>query len=53
MMVFALLMCITTVISVKQDVKKGDSIQRRNEEWHKKINEEYQAKLKAESSSKS
>lgn len=48
MMVLALLMCLTTVIIVKRDVKKGDSIQKRNEEWHRKVNEEHQAKLKAE-----
>lgn len=47
MTVLALIMCFVTVLNAKKAVKQGDSTQKRIEDWHKKVNEEYQAELKA------
>lgn len=47
MMVFVILMCVSTAYYAKGLAKSGDSIQKRREDWHKQIQEEARQKREA------
>ncbi|XP_001602262.1 UPF0389 protein CG9231 [Nasonia vitripennis] len=45
MILFSALACLAAAISGKRAAKSGDSIQKRNLEWHKKNKEEYDTQM--------
>lgn len=47
MIAFTILGCIASVYFGKQAAKRGDTIVKRNQEWHRQVNEEH--KLKTDS----
>lgn len=47
MIAFAILGCIGAAISGKRAARSGDSIQKRNLDWHKQIKEEQEAQAQA------
>ena len=53
MIAFSVVTISIAIYNVKQDVKRGDSIQKRNEEWHRKHNEEYAKEQALKASQKS